>query len=48
MARSGRVRRAVLASRPGERHVVNGYRSWHRAVKVRADRMVVVLPAPQT
>jgi hypothetical protein len=25
---------------------VNGYRSWHRVVKARADRMVVDLPTP--
>jgi len=46
LAGSGRVRRAVLISQPGERHAVNGYRSWHWVVKVRANRMVMVLPAP--
>jgi ppGpp synthetase/RelA/SpoT-type nucleotidyltranferase len=40
------VRRAVLISQPRERHAVNGYRSWHWVVKVRANRMVMVLPTP--
>jgi hypothetical protein len=42
----GQVRRAVLTSQPGERHAVNGHRSWHRVVKVTADRMVAALPTP--
>jgi hypothetical protein len=38
------VRRAVLTSQPGDRQAVNGYCFWHRVVKVRADRIVAVLP----
>ena len=43
---SSRVRHATLNSQPGERRAVNGYRSWHWVVKVRADRMVAGLTAP--
>jgi hypothetical protein len=34
-----------LASQPGARHAVNGYRSWRWLVKVTADRTVVALSA---